>query len=116
MKPAMLCLFLMAGVLLTHGQGEETGAGTSPIPAEFEARAVEEVEIAPEPAPVVPEPPPLRRPITYGGFLTELARAERPAQTFSLRRPMHPVLEPDSTIDDPKTGRTRGFVLFAIRW
>ena len=53
-------------------------------------------------------------PITYGGFLVDLSRAERGSRPLSLRKPIDPKTEYKNVYFDEKTSRPKGFVLFAL--
>jgi hypothetical protein len=55
-------------------------------------------------------------PITYGGFLVDLTKAESPRRTFSMRQPIDHKSESPNLFRDSVNGRARGFVLFAIRF
>src|SRR5688500_8321603 len=53
-----------------------------------------------------------KKPVTYGGYLTDLKRAEKKSRFFSLRQPRDPKTDFKNISFDERTGRPRGFVLF----
>jgi hypothetical protein len=52
--------------------------------------------------------------ITYGGFLTDLSRAEKGSRPLSLRKPVDPKTDYKNLYFDEKSSRPKGFVLFAL--
>jgi len=57
-----------------------------------------------------------KRPVTYGGFLVDVAKSERPAKMLSLRAPATGTNDAANVYTDPETERPRGFVLFSIKF
>jgi hypothetical protein len=53
-------------------------------------------------------------PITYGGFLAELSRAEKKSRFLSLRQPVDPKNDYKHVRLDERTARPKGVVLFSI--
>lgn len=72
--------------------------------------------MATQPARPQPALKPEKRPVEYGGFLADVAKAENPRETLSLRQPIAETGDPPNVMRDPVTGRARGFILFAIRF
>ena len=66
-------------------------------------------------SPSAAKPPrPLR--IIKSGLLVDLARSNYPAQMFSLRVPYRPKEEMENLSIEPRTGRIRGWILFALKF
>lgn len=85
-----------------------------------------EVEVATPPAeqgkkppiaqPTVPVPK-LKKGVVYGGFLTDLKRAERKRTLLSLRTPIDPVKDMENLWVDPEApNKFKGTVLFSIKF
>ena len=56
----------------------------------------------------------LEKPLTYGGFLVDVAKAKKKSKLLSLRQPADPKGDARNLYRDPKTARPKGFVLFSI--
>ena len=56
----------------------------------------------------------LRKPVSYSGFLVDLARTNRPRRLLSLRNPTDPKRDMQNLLADSVTGRAMGFKLFSI--
>ena len=54
--------------------------------------------------------------ISYGGYLTELARAEKKRQFLSLRAPVDPSKDAEHLWLYPGTDKVQGVVLFSIKF
>jgi ABC-type Fe3+-hydroxamate transport system substrate-binding protein len=54
--------------------------------------------------------------ITYGGFLADLAKGNKPAKLIDPRNPAKTKANADNVYTDTQTGKIRGFVLFAIKF
>jgi hypothetical protein len=54
------------------------------------------------------------KPVVYGGFLTEVKRAEKKSKLLSLRQPRDPKSDYKHVHLDERTERPKGFVLFSI--
>ena len=57
-----------------------------------------------------------KKPLTYGGFVTDLSRAEKKSRFFSLRQPRDPKGDVKNISFDERTGRPRGFVFFRLEF
>jgi hypothetical protein len=55
-----------------------------------------------------------KTPVTYGGFLVDLSRAERKSRFFSLRQPRDPKSDYRNIVFDERSARPKGFLLFSI--
>ena len=70
-------------------------------------------------AAVTPTKPPdelLGKKVVYGGFLTELARAEKKRPLLSLKNPIDPKKDFDNLWIYPGTDRIQGVVFFSIKF
>ncbi|MHC1769507.1 MAG: hypothetical protein AB9869_35355 [Verrucomicrobiia bacterium] len=66
--------------------------------------------------PAVPGPE-LKKRVFYGGFLTDLKRAERKRALLSLRNPIDPVKDMENLWLDPAApNKIQGTVLFSIKF
>lgn len=52
--------------------------------------------------------------VTYGGFLLDVAQAEKKSKLLSLRQPADPKHDYQHLHYDERTGRPKGFVLFSL--
>jgi hypothetical protein len=57
-----------------------------------------------------------KKAVTYGGYVHELARAEKKSRFFSLRQPRDPRNDVKNISFDERSGRPRGFVLFRLEF
>jgi hypothetical protein len=53
-----------------------------------------------------------KKPVTYGGFIHDAAKAQNKRKFFSLRQPRDPKNDTRNVSYDERSGRPRGFVLF----
>jgi hypothetical protein len=56
----------------------------------------------------------LKKPITYSGFLVDLAQTNSARRLLSLRNPPDPKRDAQNVSYDPITGRAMGFRLFSL--
>jgi hypothetical protein len=54
--------------------------------------------------------------VSYGGLLVDLANAEKSAKPVYSRTPPSPKKEDENLYTEPRTGKPRGFILFAIKF
>ena len=54
------------------------------------------------------------KPIQLGGFLTDVARADKKSKLLSLRQPADPKRDARHLYFDERSARPKGFVLFSI--
>lgn len=107
-------------VSVNSGFGQEatkpaTGAELKTTqPADVEAQRKQQTE---KPALVPPAPAPKRTvaPVTYGGFLADVARSKQRAKMLSLRAPIA-TNEVSNVYTDPENGTPRGFVLLSVKF
>jgi hypothetical protein len=52
--------------------------------------------------------------VVYGGFLVDVAQADRKSKLLSLRQPANPKKDAEHLYLDERTGRPKGFVLFSL--
>jgi hypothetical protein len=55
-----------------------------------------------------------KKPFVFGGFLTDVAHADKLSHLLSLRQPANPKRDAQHIHFDEKTGRAKGVVLFSI--
>ena len=58
----------------------------------------------------------LRKPVIYGGYLTDLVKAEKKRPLFNLRTPIDPQKDLENVWFYPGTDRPTGTVLFSIKF
>src|SRR5262245_45559264 len=105
----LLLACLISGVANVAAQEAKTGENLG------------EVQAPPKPpkAPVqqtTPAEKPLGPKVSYGGFLTELARAEKKREFLSLRTPPDPKKDTEHLWYYPGTDKIQGSVLFSIKF
>jgi hypothetical protein len=69
--------------------------------------------------PVIPPKPSnqiLGKPVVYGGYLTDLFRAEKKRPLFSLRTPIDPRKDIENVSYYPGTDKVQGVILFSIKF
>jgi hypothetical protein len=54
--------------------------------------------------------------ITYGGFLADISKGNKPTKLIDPRNPAKTKATTDNVYTDTQTGKIRGFVLFAIKF
>lgn len=105
MKLAIAFSLLTAANLLA----EDITVETSKTAAEAARDAQQKLETARKATRKLEETP-----ITYGGFLVDLAHAEKKSRTLSLRQPVDPKKDYQNVSFDQRSARPKGFVLFSI--
>jgi len=105
MKSAILLLSLIAGTAFA----QELTVEKPPTAAQAQSEEQRKLEAERRAKKLMEE-----KAITYGGFLTDLAHAEKNSRPLSLRKPRDPKTDYKNLYLDEKTSRPKGFVLFAI--
>lgn len=111
MKSLLGALLLGIGLPIAATAAE----GTNTVPA---VQAQLRTEAPPAKRPLATSPRgagQLQRRVTYGGFLADLSKTDRP-KLLNLRAPVTPHRDRQNLYVDPDTGRPRGIVFFAIRF
>ena len=54
------------------------------------------------------------KPIVFGGFIVDVAHAEKKTRLLSLRQPANAKADAEHVYLDERTGRPKGFVLFSL--
>jgi hypothetical protein len=117
MKTLILALF--ATVVLSQSYGQDAKPEQKPnlqadTQADLDAQKRRQVE---KPAITPPSVPgKTAKPVSYGGFLVDLAKSDQPIKMLDIRTPVNGTNQPANLYTDPQTGKPRGFVLFAIKF
>ncbi len=70
-------------------------------------------------APVTPPKPAtkvLGRPVTYGGYFTDLVKAEKKRPLFSLSAPIDPQKDTENLSYYPGTDKIQGIIFFSLKF
>ena len=54
--------------------------------------------------------------VSYGGLLVDLAKTEKPFKPVYSPTPASPRKDDENLYTEPRTGKPRGFILFAIKF
>src|ERR1051326_1787002 len=55
-------------------------------------------------------------PVVYGGYLTDVARAEKKRPLFNLKTPIDPIKDMENLSTYPGTDKINGVILFSIKF
>jgi hypothetical protein len=103
-------LFLMlCHLMLLPAMAQEATAEKSKVEIKSGGEAKKNIDAKPETKAVLEE-----KTIVYGGFITELSRAEKKSRFLSLRQPRDGTNDFKHIHFDERTARPKGFVLFSI--
>jgi len=73
-------------------------------------------EKRPAVTPTTPKSEILGKPVVYGGYLTDVFRAEKKRPFFNLRTPIDPAKDSENLSTYPGTDKINGIVLFSIKF
>jgi hypothetical protein len=112
----MRTIALLCGLLAFGCQA--MADGTNLPPANFEAQGPKsephEKKVVVTPA--KPAGQILGKRVVYGGYLTEMSRAEKKRGFFSLRTPIDPNKDLENVSFYPGTDKVQGIILFSIKF
>jgi len=111
-KPTLFLLLLGLSALTTYGQAAKGGQAlleSQPVKKEKEEKKV------PAPTPPKPTNEILGKRVEYGGYFTDLIKADNKRALFDLKKPLDPQKDLENLSFYPRTEHVQAVILFSIK-